>query len=547
MRKLLLALSLASLAVAQEAADPPSRAARLSYIAGTVSFQPGGVDDWVPAEPNRPLTTGDRLWTEEGSRAELNLGSAAFRLSSRTNFTFLNLDDKAAQIQVSLGTLNVRLRRLADDETIEIDTPQAAFTLLRPGDYRIDVNEAGDATIATVRGGDAEATASGQSFPIHAREQVRITGAEGAEPVLDRRPTPPADPFDNFCQDRDRREDLSTSGKYVSRDMPGYADLDANGTWRTDPQYGAVWVPSTVPVGWSPYHYGHWAWITPWGWTWVDDAPWGDAPFHYGRWAFVAGGWVWVPGPIGPRPVYAPAMVAYVGGASFGVGVVGWFPLGPREVFVPAYGVSAVYMTRINVTNTVVTEVAIRNGAVGVVYANRAVPGAVVAVRGEALVGGRPIAAAAVRVPPGAMEHAEVMHAAPVAPERAAVLGGRAPLAGPHLPPAAIVNRPVVAKMAPPRAPVPFARQQEALRANPGKPLDAGAVRNLQPGQPAPRPSVRVSPAPSRPNSVEATPAATPHANPPAAPAREEKQAERPAPKKTAKPAKKTTRSEKDK
>jgi hypothetical protein len=507
MRSLFLALSLTTLAAAQT--DPPSRAARLSYINGTVSFQPGGVDEWVPAEPNRPLTTGDRLWTEEGSRAELNLGSAAFRLNSRTNFTFVNLDDKAAQVQLSLGTLNVRLRRLAEDETIEIDTPQAAFTLLRPGDYRIDVNEAGDATIATVRGGDAEATANGQSFPIHAREQVRITGVEGTEPVLDRRPTPPADPFDNFCQDRDRREDLSTSGKYVSRDIPGYADLDANGAWRTDPQYGAVWVPSTVPVGWSPYRYGHWAWIAPWGWTWVDDAPWGYAPFHYGRWAFVAGAWVWVPGPIGPvgvRPVYAPAMVAYVGGAGFGVGVVGWFPLGPREVFVPAYGVSAVYMTRVNVTNTVVTEVAIRN-----VYANRAVPGAVVAVRGEAIVGGRPIAAVAVRVPPAAIERAEVIHAAPVAPERAAVLGGGAPLAGPHLPPAAVVNRPVVAKMA------PLARQKEALRANPGEPLPTA--------RPATAPVNAAAPWP-----MESTPAAAPHANPPATP------------KKISKPAKKTTK-----
>jgi hypothetical protein len=544
MRRLFLSVSLACLAMAQEAADPPSRAARLSYINGTVSFQPGGVDDWVPAEPNRPLTTGDRLWTEEGSRAELNLGSAAFRLNSRTNFTFLNLDDKAAQIQLSLGTLNVRLRRLADDETIEIDTPQAAFTLLRPGDYRIDVNEAGDATIATVRGGDAEATANGQSFPIHAREQVRITGTDGAEPVFDRRPTPTADPFDNFCQDRDRREDLSTSGKYVSRDMPGYADLDANGTWRTDPQYGAVWVPSTVPVGWSPYHYGHWAWIAPWGWTWVDDAPWGYAPFHYGRWAFFGGAWGWVPGPIGPRPVYAPAMVAYVGGASFGVGVVGWFPLGPREVFVPAYGVSAVYMTRINVTNTVVTEVAIRNGGVGIVYANRVVPGAVVAVRGEAIVGGRPIAAVAVRVPPGAMEGVEVIHAAPVAPERAAVLGGRAPLAGPHLPPAAVVNRPVVARMAPPPAPVPFARQQEALRANPGKPLPSMRP-SAAPVNAVARPaSVQPATANNRPNAApppEAHPETTlPRANPPAPKEEERTQ------KKTSKPARKTTRTEKD-
>jgi hypothetical protein len=569
MRKFLFALSLVSFAVAQvpnppgtepvnnaPAADPPSRAARLSYIVGTVSFQPGGVDDWVPAEANRPMTTGDRLWTEEGARAEMNVGSLAFRLNGRTNFTFLNLDDKTAQIQLSVGSLNVRLRRLADDEAVEIDTPQLAFTLLRPGDYRVDVNEAGDATVVTVHGGDAEATANGQAIPVHARQQARVTGTEGSAPVIDQRAAPPADSFDNFCQDRDRREDLSPSGKYVSRETPGYADLDTNGTWRTDPQYGAVWVPSTVPVGWSPYHYGHWVWIAPWGWTWVDDAPWGYAPFHYGRWAFAGGVWVWIPGPVvavGIRPVYAPAMVAFVGGPGLGIGVsVGWFPLGPREVFVPAYGVSAVYMTRVNVTNTVVTEVAIRGGGVGVVYANRAVPGAIVAVRGDAFAGGRPIGAVAVRVSPGAVERVEVMHAAPLAPERTAVLGGRAPLAGPHLPSAAVMNRPVVARMTPPPAPVPFARQQEALRANPGRPLPPVS-------QPTARANIRsagvpVTSAPvSRSNAVPATAAtprpearpetAEPHANPPAAQSREEK----PALKKTSKPAKKTTKPEKDK
>ena len=371
--------------------------------------------------------------------------------------------------------------------------------------------------------------------------------------MIDQRAAPPADSFDNFCQDRDRREDLSPSGRYVSRETPGYADLDANGTWRSDPQYGDVWVPNTVPVGWSPYHYGHWVWIAPWGWTWVDDAPWGYAPFHYGRWAFVGGVWVWVPGPVvavGVRPVYAPAMVAFVGGPGLGVGIsVGWFPLGPREVFVPAYGVSAVYMTRVNVTNTVVTEVAIRGGGVGVVYANRAVPGAIVAVRGDAFVGGRPIGAIAVRVSPGAVEHAEVMHAAPLAPERAAVLGGRAPLlAGPHLPPAAVMNRRVVARMTPPPAPVAFARQQEALRANPGRPLAPVAARNMPANvRPAGVPvNNRPNPAPATVAAPKPEPAA-PRANPPAAESHEERTPARAPEKKTSKPAKKTTRSEKDK
>src|SRR5205814_1992738 len=104
---------------------------------------------------------------------------------------------------------------------------------------------------------------------------------------------------------------------------------------RPEPQYGAIWVPRRVPVDWAPYRYGHWAWIEPWGWTWVDDAPWGFAPFHYGRWIFTAGNWGWVPGPRTVRPVYAPALVAWVGGPRLnasvsiggGRGGVAWFPL----------------------------------------------------------------------------------------------------------------------------------------------------------------------------------------------------------------------------
>ena len=252
-----------------EQQDPPSRAARLGFVQGTVSFQPGGVEDWVPATMNRPMTTGDRLWTEPGARAELNLGSEAFRLGPRTNFTFLNLNDGTAQVQLSAGSLSVRVRRLDPQEVVEIDTPQIAFTLLRPGDYRIDVSDQGDSTIVSVRGGDAEATGGGQAFPVHARDQVRVSMQEGSDqPVFDRRMVPPADSFDNWCMDRDRREDMSQSARYVSRDMPGYADLDQNGVWSEDPGIGPVWRPNVVVAGWAPYHYGHWAWIAPWGWTW---------------------------------------------------------------------------------------------------------------------------------------------------------------------------------------------------------------------------------------------------------------------------------------
>ena len=121
-----------------------------------------------------------------------------------------------------------------------------------------------------------------------------------------------------------------------------------------------MWYPQLPVADWAPYRYGHWESIAPWGWTWIDDAPWGFAPFHYGRWAFVQSRWCWVPGPREERAVYAPALVAFVGGRDFSVGVasgaIGWVPLAPREVYVPPYSVTREYFTRVNVTNTVVNN-----------------------------------------------------------------------------------------------------------------------------------------------------------------------------------------------
>ena len=145
-----------------------------------------------------------------------------------------------------------------------------------------------------------------------------------------------------------------------------------------------------VAVGWVPYRFGQWVWQRPWGWTWVDDAPWGFAPFHYGRWLWWGGRWCWTPGPRVPRPVFAPALVGWVGGggAQVVIGsrpapVVGWVPLGPREAYRPGYHASARYLDRIN------------GGAHahhGHGHGNRAVPGAVTVVPAQALRPRHPVA-----------------------------------------------------------------------------------------------------------------------------------------------------------
>src|SRR3984957_2104011 len=123
--------------------DPPSRVARLGYLQGSVSFQPAGETDWVQAVPNRPMSTGDMLWTDQDSRAEVQLGSATIRLAANTGFSFLNLDDDTVQIQLTSGSINVRVRRLGNDEVFEVDTPNQAFSVFQPGHYRMEASEDG--------------------------------------------------------------------------------------------------------------------------------------------------------------------------------------------------------------------------------------------------------------------------------------------------------------------------------------------------------------------------------------------------------------------
>ena len=85
--------------------DPPGRVARLDFSRGSISFRPAGEDDWVTAVPNRPMVTGDDLWSDEDSRAEVHVGSSAIRLGAKTGITFLALDDNTTQIRLAQGSL----------------------------------------------------------------------------------------------------------------------------------------------------------------------------------------------------------------------------------------------------------------------------------------------------------------------------------------------------------------------------------------------------------------------------------------------------------
>jgi hypothetical protein len=253
----------------------------------------------------------------------------------------------------------VRVRTLGERENIQVETPNATVHFRHPGDYTVQVDPATDRTIVRTRNGEAEVTGADKSFRVRADEEGVFTGLDGLTANIGS--LPPRTAFESWANDRDRRGDTSESARYVSREVVGYEDLDEEGDWIDEPEYGHVWRPRYVVHDWAPYRYGRWGWVAPWGWTWIDDARWGFAPFHYGRWAFVRHRWCWVPGPRHIRPYYAPALVGWVGGPSVNVSLsfgsgVGWYPLAPREVYRPWYRHTPRYVRHVNVSNTIIVN-----------------------------------------------------------------------------------------------------------------------------------------------------------------------------------------------
>ena len=444
-----------------QASDPPARAAQLSYAEGSVSLEPAGTSTWTGAAINRPLTLGDRLWTDRDSRAEIDIGDAVIRLGSTTGFSFLNLDGQTAQMQVTAGTVIVHVDSLASGEQDEIDTPNVALTLQQAGTYRVEVNDSGDTTIVNIAAGAALASGGGQSYPVAAQQSVTFTGTSTLAAEYATLGAP--DSLDDWSLQRDQQQQqqAAVAQDYVPPDTVGGDDLGSYGSWEQTPDWGYAWFPS-VGADWAPYSLGNWVWISPWGWTWVDDEPWGYAPFHYGRWGHRGNRWCWVPGPRGVRAVYAPALVAWVGGPGVGVAAgarIGWLPLGPGD----RYGARA-------------------NNAR---FVNSDVPGAITVVPRNVFTSAQPVGPHRVALPRQSIAGLRPTTAAPaIAPGRRSVLGVSAGMSV-RTPPSAIATRPVVARLAPPRAPVSFATEQAAIRANGGRALSATQLSRMRPYTPA--------------------------------------------------------------
>ena len=330
-------------------ADPPGRVARLSFVEGEVSFAPeraGKDDNWASAKTNWPITQGNRLYAATNARAEIHIGASALRISEETGVDFTRLDDDRIEAYIERGSIALTLRNWDRDDLLTIATPTSSITLNGNGRYRIDVDT--DAVNVLVRQGEAQIQNGRSKFNLIASQRAEISGNDVHISRDDSE-----DNFDRWAAERDSRQNVAASARYVAPTTPGVYELDQYGQWHDSGEFGPVWRPNNVADDWAPYRYGRWDWISPWGWTWIDDAPWGFAPSHYGRWVYVDRYWAWHPGRFVARPVYAPALVSFIGGPGFSVSInagqpCGWVPLAPFEAYHPYYQSSPRYLERIN-------------------------------------------------------------------------------------------------------------------------------------------------------------------------------------------------------
>jgi hypothetical protein len=336
-------------------ADPPDRVGRVAFLSGTVSLHQPDENGWIVAEVNYPVIAGSKLSTESEARAEIDLGGYALRLDGSTELALTRLNSQEAFAALYNGRLALHLTTTANAELVRIVTSRGVLELKSAGDYQIDAGDDTAPTQMTIVDGQAELSMGTMTVKLTTGQTIVIRGDRPGDYTIE----PARDVADNDWS-WDWRWDWRSLhvGPVADNDedlppiLAGSMIFASSGTWQKWPDGKHVWIPKGVPAGWKPYHDGHWAWVGPWGWTWIDKHPWGFLPSHYGRWVQHGDVWGWVPGPLrlhdgwDHHPVYAPALVTFP--RTPAGDHPAWTPLGPEERYHPPYAGSAAYTARIN-------------------------------------------------------------------------------------------------------------------------------------------------------------------------------------------------------
>jgi hypothetical protein len=288
--------------------DVTARVARISLLEGEAKVKHSDLDDWESASQNLPVVEGDEIATEGGARLEIQFDSVNYvRLAEDSRLRVVTLQDGGIVLSLTQGNLSLRILEFDKARSFfEIDAPATTIAIEKAGRFRIDAgySNATEMRVSVGEGGEAHVYSETSGFPLRSGRSatVQLTG-EFAGDWESADAAPLADEFDGWSAERDRliadRLKDSYYDKYYDRDVYGAEDLAGFGEWTYLDNYGYVWRPFPSSVSryqdWSPYRYGQWRWVPPFGWTWVNDEPWGWATYHHGRWFYENGYWYWSP------------------------------------------------------------------------------------------------------------------------------------------------------------------------------------------------------------------------------------------------------------
>ncbi|HEY0100123.1 MAG TPA: DUF6600 domain-containing protein [Pyrinomonadaceae bacterium] len=325
--------------------EETARVVRVSMLRGDVSLRRAGSKNWEKATLNLPLVEGDRLATGADARLEIQIDARNFvRLGEYATLDIVTLRDEGVALSLPEGTATLRLANFDNDrEYFEIDAPKTTLAAEQKGSYRLDVAQNGNVRVTVREGGRARLYSETSGFTLRDGRTAELVYSDGAtDGDWELSAARSSDDWDTWVDERERhlasRLRYDRRERYYDNYVWGAEELDAYGDWVNSGEFGYVWRPHVTVINnyhdWAPYRYGHWRWVSPYGWTWVGDEPWGWAPYHYGRWVYVNNYWCWAPrgyAHYGGRSWWRPALVAFVSfGDSYDSNVC-WYPLGYHQ------------------------------------------------------------------------------------------------------------------------------------------------------------------------------------------------------------------------
>jgi hypothetical protein len=347
-----------------EAPEITARVARISYLRGDAKIKHAGERDWERVTQNLPIVEGDEISTDAGARLEIQFNRHNYlRLSENAYLKITTLRYEGIAVSLPEGIMSLRVLTFDKDrDSFEIDAPRTTVAIQQAGMYRIDAGGKNDSQIriSVTEGGQARVYSENAGFSLRSGRSadIQITGNFAGEYETSDA-SKYADEFDTWALQRDTviAKRLQNAGydKYYDNDVSGAEDLSEYGEWIHTRKYGYVWKPYSTATSsyanWSPYRYGNWRWIPPYGWTWVNDEPWGYATYHHGRWVYLDNHWAWTPygQTRARRNWWRPALVV----VTYSGSLICWYPLPYNYGY---YNYNSVYIDRRRYNRTIINN-----------------------------------------------------------------------------------------------------------------------------------------------------------------------------------------------